>query len=285
MRKIKGVVGFFLAFLVSLLILAGLSVALWNAEKVVKGAAKPESKEGAPLLPRGNVLAVLKGFESCGNAFLLLGFDKEECLVNIMALPPDLLVPTALLTDVLEGQYSYGGALYCRQAVEYTFGVAVDRVAEVSAEAVEEMVDGFGGITLDLPRDVVVETGGMRVEFKAGRQTVSGRVVAKLLEDILRIEDWQVMQGELTDFAAQVLREFGPRVLAKDSAFRLLTNCLIADITYRDFAENKKAFANFLSMAEKDFARPLCLEGEKRDGAHFFDVAPKGREALIRYFG
>lgn len=289
-QKIKSAAGFILAFFFSIIILTGFALALWKTEMVIKGDTRPDINNEMINAPRGNLLVVLTENLQEGvtesKAFFLLGFDRKDCFINVMVLPEDLLAPTAVLTDVLSGQYVYGGALYCRQAVEYTYGVRVQRVAEVSLSAIGEIADSFGGMTYDLPYDLVYETdSGIAIEFKAGRQTVNGGVLVKILEEILKIEDRQERYRQLSDFAVQVINEFGPRVLTKDGSFKVLTNSIIADITYRDFAVNKKAMADVLSKSGRSLARPVMLKGERKDKADFFAVASEGQKQIERHFG
>lgn len=288
-KKLRSVAGFVLAFSLSIIMLTGLCFALWKSDIAIKGGTRPGNNEMINA-PRGNLLVVIKGDANeggpGGKAFLLLGFDKEDCYINVMVLPGDLLAPTNALTDVLSGQYLYGGALYCKQAVEFTYGIRVHRVAEVSLSAVGEIADSFGGMSYDLPYDLVYETGsGISIEYKAGRQTVNGGVLVKILEGILETEERQERYERLGDFFVQAINEFGQKVLTKDGSFKLLTSFIIADITYRDFAVNKKAFGAVLSKTGQGLARPVVLKGERKEEGDFFTVTSQGQEQLERYFG
>lgn len=109
------------------------------------------------------------------DTIILARVDPKAQTITLLSLHRDTMTDMSdkgAGTQKLNAAYSLGGPSYMITCVEKLCGVNISHYAEVDFEQFAGIVDTIGGITVDLPIDVVDDYSG--ADLKAGEQTLNG---------------------------------------------------------------------------------------------------------------
>lgn len=128
--------------------------------------------------------------------------------IKLLSLPRDSRVDIDGNLDKLNHAHAYGGIQKLREVLESNFGIHVDYYVKVTFDAVKEMVDAMGGITLDVPVEIHEPT--LHVMLDPGVQTLDGNEALMFVRyrkgyengDIGRV---QAQQYFMKEFVKQLL--------------------------------------------------------------------------------
>jgi polyisoprenyl-teichoic acid--peptidoglycan teichoic acid transferase len=117
-------------------------------------------------------------FAGRSDTMLLVRIDPTMESVSVLSIPRDtqVYVEEEGLTKINEANV-VGGSKTAAQIVSQNLnGVTIDRYIRVSTGAFREMVDLMGGVEVTVPMDMeyVDETQGLKIDIKAGLQTLNG---------------------------------------------------------------------------------------------------------------
>ncbi|MBL1101313.1 LCP family protein [Streptomyces coffeae] len=73
----------------------------------------------------------------------------------------------------LNASYSSEGPSLLVRTVEYNTGLKIDHYAEIGFDGFAKLVDGVGGVEIDIPQDMKEKNSG--TDFKKGKQTLDGQ--------------------------------------------------------------------------------------------------------------
>ena len=126
---------------------------------------------------------------SRSDTIMLAMFDPEVKSVSLLSIPRDLIVNVPgygegrINTAFFRGQaydVAAGGPGLAALTITYNFGVPVDYWATVDFQGFERIIDALGGVTVDVPDEIVdyeypdANYGTMTVRFEPGEQNLNG---------------------------------------------------------------------------------------------------------------
>ncbi len=168
-RRVRRIVGWSLAGLLVLLLVAGGGAYLWfylqvrgsqTDDPAVTGVVG-DRQEGAIGSPTGMNILVLGSDNRVGDdvvekrsdTVILVHADPEEDYLSFLSLPRDLRVEIpGYGTDKLNAAYAHEGPGLTAETVELLTGVDIDEYLEVDFAAFADITDALGGVYLDIDR-------------------------------------------------------------------------------------------------------------------------------------
>ncbi len=107
------------------------------------------------------------------DTIILARIDPKNLKVTLVSIARDTMVDLGDYGEQkINAAYAYGGPSFVVQTVEDYAGINIDHYAEVDFEALVNIVDGIGGVEVDVPTDVVDPLAN--ADIKAGYQTLNG---------------------------------------------------------------------------------------------------------------
>ena len=190
------------------------------------------------------------------DALILVRTDPDAHRIALLSIPRDLRVeiPGHGL-DKINAAYALGGAALAIETVENLTGLSVNHVAVVDFATFPEVIDAFGGVTIDVPKRVVSNRFdcpyGSQAEcarwpgwrFRAGRQRMDGRralVYARIRENQLDPTESDITRGGRQQ---QVVKSIADEAASLDTFLRLpvigddLAAPLATDLTAWEFMQ------------------------------------------------
>ncbi|MBR5329161.1 MAG: LCP family protein, partial [Firmicutes bacterium] len=134
-----------------------------------------------------------EAFESGKLTVLLMGSDKREGdtmsrsdtlmvafvdlygkEIRLLSMPRDtyVTIPSTGSKEKLNHAYAYGGVELAKQTIEENFGIHCEYYMDVDFQGFIDIIDALGGVTVDVPYDMVYEEEGINLE--AGVQKLDG---------------------------------------------------------------------------------------------------------------
>lgn len=175
---------FFSAFLISVLVFTGVIYTVRRAyanetgELVDLGDGKTEQLEN-----NTDVLTFLMvgvdadehpdiGEHGRTDTMMVVRVNFKTGAIKLLSLPRDSRVDIDGNLDKLNHAHAYGGIPKLKEVLQRNFDIHVDYYVKVTFDAVKEMVDAMGGITLDVPVEIHEPT--LHVMLDPGVQTLDG---------------------------------------------------------------------------------------------------------------
>ncbi len=243
---------------------------------------------------RYNFLVVGKDTASgLGDVMMLVSYDAGEECVNVLQLPRDTYAEYAKTSyRKLNGALAMlGGERALCDFLSQALCVPIDRYVTLELDALEELVDGLGGVEVDVPFDMDYEDPAqdLSIHIKKGKNLLDGKAAREFVRyrsgylrgDIGRIDAQKIF---LASLARKVKNELTPAELSL-LVLRMLDE-VRTNATVTDAAELLGAVG---SVDEKNI-RFITLAGEDavatQSGASYYVISrPATIELLGRYFG
>ncbi len=114
------------------------------------------------------------------DTMMLLSFDRSSKSVAVLSIPRDLWVSIpGYGEDKINSAYALGGAALARKTVSSLLGVPIDYCVSVRVQAAKQVVDGLGGLTVDVEKDMDYDDswGHLHIHLKKGKQKLNGEQV------------------------------------------------------------------------------------------------------------
>lgn len=226
------------------IVLAFLALGAWIAGSTLGAVGPPQPAAARPLLQIGAAHAdYVPAIDSSKPIFILflgsdarpgesvdgarsdsihlVGINPAKRKATILGFPRDSYVEIpGLGTDRINAALFYGGPELVVATVEDLTGVRIDYWALTSFEGIEKMVNGIGGLVIDVP--FAMQDSSSRSDFDPGRQRMNGPEVLAFARDRHSLPQGDFGRSEnhgrvLTAALAQFRKEF-----AKDPS-RLFT--------------------------------------------------------------
>ena len=225
---------------------------------------EPPALEGdAVFLPREEdaLTLLLLGLQEDGSLdlCLLLRFDPAKGQIPLAAFSGETAVTHRGRACLLGEAYRCGGSQSAREALEETLGIGIQRTGTVTPQGFLGLAELFGEVDYQLPRDVTVEEGGIRVTASRGWQRLSGPLAAALLAGGPG-ESWSQRCALAADVTAEAINQVLARTEEEDweALFRGSVNLMETDLSYLDFEARRKSLA-FLAELETQPAVAISL--------------------------
>lgn len=211
---------FFSAFLISALVFTGLiyTARLGHAgefgEIIDLGDGKVEDSEKNPDVLTFLLVGVDAdedpelGEHGRTDTMMVVRINFKTGAIKLLSLPRDSRVDIDGNLDKLNHAHAYGGIQKLREVLKRNFDISVDYYVKVTFDAVKEMVDAMGGITLRVPVEIHEPT--LHVMLDQGVQTLDGNEALMFVRyrkgyengDIGRV---QAQQYFMKEFVKQLL--------------------------------------------------------------------------------
>jgi polyisoprenyl-teichoic acid--peptidoglycan teichoic acid transferase len=113
---------------------------------------------------------------SRSDSILLLRFNPKTHTVSQLSIARDTLTPVAGHEETkINEAFFYGGAPLAIRTVRQFTGVPINHIMMVRFRGFRKLINGVGGLTINVPEEVSSEyTGGRVVHFKKGKQVMDG---------------------------------------------------------------------------------------------------------------
>lgn len=111
------------------------------------------------------------------DSLILVSLDPERNQINVLSVPRDTRarIPGKGETKI-NGAYAYGGPKLTVATVQNFLGVPIHYYVKLGSESFGHIIDGIGGIELDVEKDMRYRDwwGGVDINLKKGRQVLTG---------------------------------------------------------------------------------------------------------------
>ncbi|MDD2480802.1 MAG: LCP family protein [Lutispora sp.] len=172
---------FLASFLIALAVLYGVLYLFLNSISI------KSSIEGAPMPnERVNVL-VIGVAKNLSDTIMLASFDMKNDKVDILSIPRDTYYPRKGYSHAAQKKvnaaYGAGGADELVKAVTGITNMDIHYYVEFDYEAVKAVVNGLGGIKVEVPNDMNYDdpVDDLHIHFKKGQVVKNGEDIIKLL--------------------------------------------------------------------------------------------------------
>ncbi len=113
------------------------------------------------------------------DTIMLAAFDIEKGKINILSIPRDTMVNVKRSNKKINAAYSVGGKANIaelKHEVESVTGVMPDKYAVVNIDGFIEMIDAIGGVTVDVPVNMVYNDPAqdLKINIKKGVRHLDG---------------------------------------------------------------------------------------------------------------
>lgn len=180
-KKKKFLKIFLISFAVALASLYGVLYLFLNSISI-----KPT--DGVSQMPdkRVNVL-VIGVAKNLSDTIMMASYDMEKDKVDIFSIPRDTYYPRKGYNHAAQKKvnaaYGSSGAEGLVKAVEDITKVDIDYYVQFDYEAVKAVVDGLGGLKVEVPNDMNYDdpADDLHIHFKKGQVVKNGEDIVKLL--------------------------------------------------------------------------------------------------------
>jgi LCP family protein required for cell wall assembly len=227
---------------ISMADLEGLNLKAWDGKRrltiLLMGLDKRPGERGT-------------GFRT--DTLIVLSLDPATQRVGILSIPRDLRMPIPNRPETLypiNSAYVLGelerpgyGARLTAETIQYNLGIPIDHYVVLSFEAVIGFIDAIGGITIDVPSEIVdneypdMAFGYDPLYIPAGRQVMNGELALKYARTRHQTDDFdRTRRQQQVIFAVrqQVLRgDVLPGLILRAPAlWNELSKGIITDLTF-----------------------------------------------------
>lgn len=113
------------------------------------------------------------------DTMMLTKVNLETGEINILSIPRDTRVYVNGKQDKINAAHAYGGADLTLETVNDFLGLDIDYYVKVDYNIVQEVVEKIGGVTIDVPFDMVYKDPTakppLNINIKKGVQTLNGK--------------------------------------------------------------------------------------------------------------
>ncbi|HCC34844.1 MAG TPA: hypothetical protein DEQ02_04130 [Ruminococcaceae bacterium] len=176
---------FTVTFIVSVLVF-GLVAAVYFLSAGQGGESSDSTHAGAPEAKTAdsmNILLIIKPEEEDRrkDLYILTRYDFKDKTVPVISLPRNSVCAVGGVSRTLTEHFDYGGLVQLKTAVQALYKTSVHRTMEMSAETFENIIDKFGGLAFDVPKDAELDGGDSLVNIETGYQTLTGVMAGQLM--------------------------------------------------------------------------------------------------------
>lgn len=186
---------------------------------------------------------------SRSDVIILLRVDPANGKMTMVSIPRDTKVEIeGYGTQKINAAYAYGGASLAVEVVSEFTGVPIHHYAEIHFAELEKAVDALGGVTVDVPQDIIDDQ--LSINIYAGTQTLSGeqalvfaRSRAYIDGDFTRTSNQRIL---LTAMMKKVLELPATEL---PGAIQTLAQCVSTDLVINDIISLAQKFQGASDLA------------------------------------
>jgi polyisoprenyl-teichoic acid--peptidoglycan teichoic acid transferase len=185
---------------------------------------------------------------SRSDALILATLNVETKTIKTLSIPRDsyVYIPYKNRKDKITHAHAYGGTLATIETVEELLDIPVDYYVRMNFDAFIDVVDALGGITAEVPYDVLEldEHENFSVNLKKGTQKLNGSealALARTRKQDNDIERGKRQQEILKAIAVQAAKPTS--ILKYDDVLDAVSDNMKTNMTFSEM----KSFLNYLS--------------------------------------
>lgn len=175
---------------------------------------------------------------SRSDVIILARLDPDDGIAEMVSIPRDTMVTIpGHGTEKINAAYAYGGASGAVECVSEFAGVPISHYVEVHFEELKEVVDRLGGITVDIPQDIVAGNGGK--SFSKGEQLIDGEQALAFARERYHVSggDFGRAYAQRMILQAIVKRVVDSPVTEIPGLVTELSSCVSTDFTVSDLID------------------------------------------------
>lgn len=134
---------------------------------------KKDLHTGSAEGKRTDSMMILHVADDGGNTMISLPRDSNVTIPSFKGAESGKLYPNQGRQTKLNAAYAEDGPELLVRTIEYNTGLKIDHYAEIGFGGFAKIVDGVGGVELDIPKGFKDEKSG--ADFEAGKQTLDGQ--------------------------------------------------------------------------------------------------------------
>ena len=116
-----------------------------------------------------------EGSTSHSDTMMIVRVSPQTGRIRLLSVPRDLLVEVEPgVEDRINTAYLHGGTTRATTVMEDLTGISIDRHAIVDFGGFEDVIDAFGGITIEVEQPIRIGLDGRRVHLPPGKQELDG---------------------------------------------------------------------------------------------------------------
>lgn len=211
---------------------------------------------------------------SRSDALMLATLNNKEKSIKLLSIPRDSLVyiPEVGYQDKITHAHAFGGVQASIETVENLLDVPVDYYIKMNFNAFIDVVDALGGITVDVPYELVEldENDKKTIHLKEGLQSLDGRHALALART--RKADSDIERGKRQQMILQAMIEQASSVSSIGKYGEIidaLGNNLTTDLSFNDM----KSMLAYLNNGSPEI-ETYTLQGydDKASGVYYWKI-------------
>jgi len=211
--------------------------------------------------------ALVNSFEGLSDTMLLVRFDPAQEELTVLSIPRDTrtYIDGYGIGKINHANHEGGPALTASAVSELLGGVEIDRYMRVNVQGIEKLIDAFGGVTVDIPKDMKYNDFSQHfyVNLKKGKQHLDGDKAVQFLRfrndqlgDIARVQRQQLLMRSVVE---QALR---PATIVKvPKILDVVKSHLDTNLTVKELM----ALSSFAAKTERADVQMIMLPGDFND--------------------
>jgi LCP family protein required for cell wall assembly len=202
------------------------------------------------------------GVKARSDTMMLVRLDPESNVTTVLSIPRDLRVKIpGHGTDKFNASYSYGGAKLVMETIKESFGIEVQRVAEVDFGGFAQAVDAIDCVYADVDRKYFNNNVGKvyaeqfaAINIKAGYQKLCGYRALDYVR-FRHYDDDMYREARQQGFLRQAKQQVGVETLLTNVS--KLTKVVNKNIKTDRWLTSGKNFQKFLRLAAESSSKPV----------------------------
>ncbi len=202
------------------------------------------------------------GVKARSDTMMLVRLDPDKDVTTVLSIPRDLRVKIpGHGTDKFNASYSYGGTKLVMKTIKETFGIDVQRVAEVDFHGFAQAVDAVGCVYSDVDRKYFHSNVGLvygqqfaAINIKAGYQKLCGYRALDYVR-FRHYDDDMYREARQQGFLRQAKQQVGVGSLLTNAS--KLSKVVNRNIRTDRWLTSGKNFQKFLRLAAESSGKPV----------------------------
>ena len=172
------------------------------------------------------------------DVLMLVRVDLDNATIHLISFPRDMMVNIeGYGTNKINAAHAYGGAALTISTVSEFAGVPISHYAEVSFEGLENLVDGIGGVYVNVPQSF--QSNVSSVYLEAGEQWLNGEEALMFARERYNVTggDFGRAQAQRMVVEAMIKQVLSLPATQLPGVVQELANCVTTDLSVSDIVD------------------------------------------------
>lgn len=259
---------FLLTVLISLIIIGGAALFIFNKLDKDKNSSEPDSIDKIEYYTptaedSSNLLLILDTKDGASPiTFMVLRIDPEMKRYVCIPIASTSVIDYGGEIMSLTEHYKNGGVIGTKNSLESLLGITIDRYIKMDGGGFQKFCDILGGVQIYVPSDIK--------DMESGEQYLAAAQIQKLVtyrEYKNGEQQRMIMVGTIV--SSMLNQANGERIAAGlDNSFTTIINMVESDISLIDYSEKSEALKYLLKNSNDpaEFRNPI---GKEAEGGYF----------------